>query len=93
VKSINLKWYGSILNPEIKDPYWLAGFILVRGSFIIYIFPDDHVELIELAIYPPKIRAIIPELIKYLGCEVIDNNDNNIVIIRINKLFSRSGEA
>ena len=58
----------SILNPEIPNPYWVAGFTSGEGCFDISITKSRYVGMRFRVTQHVRDKALLESLISYLGC-------------------------
>ena len=78
----------NVLNPNIKDPNWLAGFTSGEGCFYLKVRePTSYrtgfrVELIFQLTQHSRDLLLLRELVKYLGCGRI-YNDTNAAVSRL----------
>lgn len=74
-----------IKDQEIRDPYWLAGFVSGEGSFTIN--KTKNVQLVFSIIQHSRDKELMKSLIAYLGCDTyVCRDKKDSVEFRVSKL-------
>ena len=74
----------SVLNQEIKDPNWLAGFTSAEGSFIIHIYKaktkiGEAAKLVFQLTQHARDEQLMKSLIEYFNCGNISKTKDTFV--------------